>query len=183
MSIGGQGFSIKYGYNEPPEIEVDNSHPPMTETELEDRAKYFARSIFGVPYNYKAQFVKDEDIHGGYGAITLSGEAYDDEHYVKIEIYEKMKSASYIMLDSTLIHELLHYYLWYLGLDDGDSSRDFITRANKLGICVNDDSTWSEEKKRWLRAEFDKTKMEAFESAYQQFKADGKFVCIEGDWR
>ena len=49
----------------------------------------------------------------------------------------------------TLLHELCHYYCWYIGLDHHDNDRQFLETCKRLGIPTNYDFEWVGG--RWVR--------------------------------
>ncbi|ADL36034.1 hypothetical protein bpr_II095 (plasmid) [Butyrivibrio proteoclasticus B316] len=69
---------------------------------------------------------------------------------LKIQIAPDLKEDKE-MLVITLIHELCHYYCWYVGLDHHDKDEQFLGELKKLGIPSNYDFEWIN--KKWVRPE------------------------------
>ncbi len=67
---------------------------------------------------------------------------------IKIQIDKNLQKDP-VQLVMTLLHELCHYYCWYLGFDDGDEDEDFIRECHKRGIASNYDYVWVN--KQWVR--------------------------------
>ncbi len=51
----------------------------------------------------------------------------------------------------TLLHELCHYYCWYVGLFHHDDDRQFLDMCKKLGVPSNYDFEWVD--KKWVYPE------------------------------
>ncbi len=50
---------------------------------------------------------------------------------------------------AVLIHELLHYYLWYTGYEYHDESRDFLDKCKEMGLPDNY-TKWQYKDGRWI---------------------------------
>lgn len=66
-------------------------------------------------------------------------------------------------LMSTLLHELLHYYLWFIGHDHHDEDIEFCNECQRLGIPTNYDRTWNGHK--WVHS-YDYTLMDPYIEMY-----------------
>ncbi len=71
------------------------------------------------------------------------------------------------LLVGTLLHELLHYYCWYLGYGHGDSCEDFNRIAKEMEIPLNTDHIF--EGGKWEDS-FDYSKMDRYIGAYKEFR-------------
>lgn len=54
-------------------------------------------------------------------------------------------------LVAVMMHELAHYYCWYVGYDYSDESSEFLAFLKERGLPTNyDDYAWDREEKRWV---------------------------------
>lgn len=65
----------------------------------------------------------------------------------------------------TLLHELCHYYCWYLGYGYHDTDRDFLDTCKKLGIETNYDFKWNGHE--WTRPEYYRRSAENYLRMYE----------------
>ncbi len=78
---------------------------------------------------------------------------------ISIRINAKCADSARCLV-STLIHELIHYYCWYIGLEYHDHSKDFIKMCKKMDIPDNySNHEWIEG--RW-KDTFDYTKIDKY---------------------
>lgn len=66
----------------------------------------------------------------------------------KIQINRNLKK-DLRKLTSVLIHELLHYYLWYIGWEYHDNSKDFLDKCKEMELPTNY-TDWVYKDGRWV---------------------------------
>ena len=54
-----------------------------------------------------------------------------------------------LLVVGTLLHELTHYYCWYLGFDYHDGNRQFEEKLKEFGFPSNFDRKFNKETKEW----------------------------------
>lgn len=54
-----------------------------------------------------------------------------------------------LVVVGTLLHELTHYYCWYLGYDYSDGDRQFEKKLKEFGFPSNFDRKFNKETKEW----------------------------------
>ena len=123
-------------------------------------------------------------------SIDEDEEYYEDSFYgtgregqACIRIWEGLKRASRLLLDSVLIHELLHFYLWYRGLPHEDWTPEFESRLKMLGASGRYNRKFSQSEKKWKYGEFDRTKLQKYEDAFQAYLNSGESAEFYGEWR
>lgn len=118
----------------------------ISEKGLKDRAKFYCETLFHVPLKIDVRFFEEEEERmtalgffratNDYGSlIPLEGDDADEDFFIGIN--SKIATNREHVLTDTLLHELLHYALWYRGGEYGDKDEDFIQNAKKLGISNN----------------------------------------------
>lgn len=150
----------------------------ISEEELNDRAKFFSKYILGLAYKYDVRYVESEDQYGietaFYGCFCPKCEAYEDFDegldgpMCHIEINESL-SGNVLELNNTLLHELVHYKLWYLGYDYDDEDRQFKDELKKYHISSNSDHTYSKTRGKYIEI-IDKKHLMEYENMYQKYK-------------
>lgn len=127
----------------------------MRRGELKDRAKFFSEKLLGLPYNYEVRFAsrKDEDDFEIKFSDDVRGLFYGDGHGlpdddVLILIAPCLKKDMHV-LNAVLIHELIHYKLWYFGYPSTDSTLEFRHEAEKYMVVW--DKYFDKKKKKWYR--------------------------------
>lgn len=162
----------------------------MTNRQAEDRAKFFANYLFDFTSVPEIEVVtqkeifeileeqmletgvieKFEDAPSGMFFHTEYGYGDDDECTIYIN---KAKCKTVEQFNGTLIHELLHYVLWWQGYDSDDGEKDFEDGLKKLGLASNYDLQWDENKKCSKRPN-DSVKLAEYETAYQEYLKEKK---------
>lgn len=148
----------------------------ILETELEDRAKFFCKTLFGMELKIPITFfegsndfadVFNNNVCGAFCVDNDDG-SITDGCYIMIN---QSQIESIYRLDNTIIHELIHYYLWYIGYGYGDTEPDFLKKAKELGISNNYEFRYD------IRDEYgrgtkncDYEKLERYEQMYQNRK-------------
>lgn len=172
----------------------------MTLTEATQRAKFFANYLFGFNIIPPIQLVTDEEMEE-----YMEARAKDDQIFKKRSspingcfccsdlgtsvvddcfIYINKTMCNTIeQFNSTCIHELLHYVLWWQGLDYEDGCHTFESKLKELGLSSNYDMEWIDG--RYIRKVGDLDKIHAYEAAYQDsLKKSAKIIekecCICG---
>lgn len=154
----------------------------INEKELNDRAAFFCEKLFGIKLLIPVKFfhgvdeymdVLNNNVKGMFRASNDEGSLSGDES-CDIIINDNLVKASFGNindLNDTLIHELTHYYLWFMGYDSEDDSKDFIDKLNELGVSNNYDLRYD------IRDEFgcgtkkcDYDKLQQYENMYQEYK-------------
>lgn len=174
---------------DPPIYSKDYTHMPITNYELANRAKFFSKALFGVEFKGSICFENNEYLNGASGKFypgidswddRFDQEEYEDYKEASILLYESLAESTYINLNNVLIHELLHFYLWYIGYNYGDGSSEFINKARQLGVCRNYDHKWNDEEKKWEQSDISEEKLQSYEDAYQEYVKTNKINHI--DW-
>ena len=93
-------------------------------------------------------------------------EILGDESLTCIEISTEFKNRPTYELINTIIHELIHYKLWYTGHDSKDTDPEFIEECHRLGICSNFDNEWDPVKKVYKR-KYNIEKLTEYEEMYK----------------
>lgn len=124
----------------------------VDEDELKERAKFFSKYILGIPFEYDIIYVDPEDESGAevifYGAFVSTGEAYeyDDElgefKDCHIEI-NRCLDSDVLRLNNVLLHELIHFKLWYLGYDYHDNETQFNETLKKYHVSSSSDKKYN----------------------------------------
>lgn len=65
-----------------------------------------------------------------------------------------------------LLHELVHYYCWYIGYDHSDGSHAFENKLAELGLPSNYENMFNKETKEWEDI-FDYSKMQNYYNEYR----------------
>lgn len=144
--------------------------------ELQDRALYFSKYILGLRFNFDIGYIPEYDEFGN--SIQLLGrfihdkESYiteddQDEVYCEIEINETL-SNDVLRLNDTLLHELIHFKLWYMGYDSQDGDKQFEDELKRYHISSNYSNTFDKKTRKWLD-KIDKEYMQKYEDMYQEY--------------
>ncbi len=105
--------------------------------------------------------------HPVLGFFTHSGLGVDhkkDGHIVLNESLLKTEDE----ITQTLIHELLHFSLWWQGYDSNDGSPDFENRLKELGLPSDYDITWDDDG-NCMRKLANREKMASYIGAYHEY--------------
>ncbi len=79
-------------------------------------------------------------------------------------VIRRCQARDALRLTGTLLHELLHYYCWYIGLDHHDGDRDFEDLCREMGLSSNfRDWVWKDGK--W-KSVFDYSHVEEYLRMY-----------------
>ena len=140
--------------------------------DLQLRAKFFSENILGLKFYYDIHYAdyKEDENSIAYicGGIFCDGDDCPDNAY--IEIREEYKDLPKHILNNAIIHELIHYKLWYLGYPYDDNDKEFIDECHKYGICSNYDKIFDEKKKKY-NFDYKLDILETYKQQYQNYKA------------
>ena len=174
----------------------------ISEKELQSRAEFFSKHLFGIKYRgnifYVSKTVEDDytgkEIKNPYlGSFCHNDDPWDldldtddygdcsqyDEYleYIPayancdIEISDKLAN-DVLRLNDVLLHELIHFILWYQGLDYMDGQKQFEDTLKKYGITSNYGSVFNTVTKKW-EYEIDTNQMQKYEDMYQDYIKKG----------
>ena len=159
---GMAGFYLKTIFGGIPEIDIDFDE----DSDIPDDAL----GTFILQKNPDYNPDTDELNKEYHGYVDLgNGVGYDDGELpwtnvlnkpVPMIRIRKSLGTDIVELTITLLHELCHYYCWYLGYEHGDKDSDFIDLCNRLGIATNYDHVW--DGRRWILPKFYKLKAIAY---------------------
>lgn len=110
----------------------------VSNTELIDRANFFCKNLFGLPFNLPVQFMENEPgtVVGGVFSHKRDEEGDYEGTTGAIEINERFRHNP-LKLNDVLLHELTHYKCWFTGLDHKDGTKDFEEELKKFHITSN----------------------------------------------
>lgn len=117
-----QGICGCFGLHENEEYDLDKEDPEMAEL-LRNSSEYKVR--------YRE--------YGGIGYTSSYDPEYTDvlhkpEPYIILNETIKRNKK---MITSVLLHELVHYWCWYLGYDHHDGDKQFENKIKELGLRSN----------------------------------------------
>lgn len=121
-------------------IEANNEY------DIEEEDPTYAQLLEEAP-EYKTRDYEKEN-------LTISGittPSYTDpacHPILSIVISNTIKKNELIVV-GTLLHELTHYYCWYLGFDYHDGNRQFEMKLREFGFPSNFDRNFNKETKEW----------------------------------
>lgn len=172
----------------------------ISEQDLEKRAEFFSKHLFGIKYTGEISFVpstfhddytgdeKNENYLGAFlhhensWDIDLDDEDYGVPHEYEdeinlesksniedcaIEINEKL-ADDVLRLNDVLLHELIHFVLWYQGLDHMDGAKQFEDTLKKYDISSNYRAKFNKQKRKW-EFDVDIEQMKVYEDMYQNY--------------
>lgn len=156
----------------------------MNKKEATNRAKFFSEYLFGLKAVPPIELLSDKKmeefmeerakdnqifqrrscpINGCFLCDEVGTSVQDDCNiYINTSVCNTIEQ-----FNSTLIHELTHYALWWQGLEYRDGEKDFERKLKELGLTSNYDSTWVDGKR--VRKVGDLDKINSYEEAYQEF--------------
>ena len=148
----------------------------MIRGELKKRAEFFSKNLLGLPYMYEVRFATKEDskeLGVCFSVNNVRGCFYGEGYggrcgCVTILIAPGLK-RDLPELNAVLIHELLHFKLWYLGYPSEDNTLEFRHEAEKLMVVW--DKRFDKEKRKWLRIETEEQRKRfcEYEQMFQDF--------------
>ncbi|MCR5238106.1 MAG: hypothetical protein K6E34_12995 [Lachnospiraceae bacterium] len=100
------------------------------------RSRYISLEIFGMAAGYTEY---EDDVP--YMDPLMHPE-------LSIKISPEIKKDP-LKITATLMHELAHYYCWYVGYDYDDDSLEFIRFLKDRDLPTNHDFIWNREDKAW----------------------------------
>ena len=149
----------------------------ITDNELYDRAMFFAKNILHIETDYLTDvvFMSGYDAYGNeipvLGAFRYNGESYlgdnDEDDCIEcwIEINDTLATQP-LLLNNALLHELIHYKLWYLGYEYHDKDKQFLDELKKYHITSNFDGEFDKKTKQWQDA-IDEEQMQIYETMFR----------------
>ena len=74
-----------------------------------------------------------------------------------------------LLLFGVLLHELCHYYCWYVGYDFRDGTKDFEEILHKMDLPSNSEHKYNHKKHKW-EDDSDYTKIKKYYTDYRLYK-------------
>lgn len=145
----------------------------VSETELIDRANFFCKELFGLPFGLPVNFMENEP------GIVVGGvfsHDYDSEGENIIDDYKGTTGTISIndcyrnnplRLNNILLHELTHYKCWFTGLEHRDGDRDFEKELEKYHIISNYVIHYKKDGKTYDK-DYHLPWMQKYEDSYQE---------------
>ena len=151
--------------------------------EAKQRAKFFAEYLFNfktIPQielvsnqgmeNILKEWAQDHQVFERRSSPVLGLCMHADEGTSEVDdctIYINTTLCKTVdQFNSTLIHELLHYILWWQGYDSDDGEQEFESRLKALGLSSNYDVVY--EGKKRSKKPCDVSKLAEYEEAFQE---------------
>ncbi len=92
-------------------------------------------------YFYRTKYVYMGNGVGYYDNAEMSWQDVENAPERKIVINKNLRIDKRMVV-ATLLHELCHYYLWYIGRGYDDADKDFLELCHKMDIPTNYDHEW-----------------------------------------
>lgn len=155
----------------------------MNKKEATNRAKFFSEYLFGLKAVPPIELLSDKKMEEFMEECAKSSQVFQKRScpingcFVCEDVGTSVKDDCNIYINtticstieqfnSTLIHELTHYALWWQGRDYRDGEKDFESKLKELGLTSNFDSEWIDGKR--VRKVGDLDKLNSYEEAYQE---------------
>lgn len=115
-------------------------------------------------YGYRWKYIPFENELGGID-IGIDESWSDPINHPDVTILINYKLVDNTrMLVGTLLHELLHYYYWYIGRDYHDNDYDFLEKCKEMELPTNY-TDWEWKDKKWVET-FDYSKIDKYIQMY-----------------
>ncbi len=98
-------------------------------------------------YLYRKRYVETAPGVGYYKNHDFSWQDVENHPKVQIKINKSLQ-GDLRKLTAVLLHELCHYYLWYIGYDYHDNDGHFLSLCRKMGLPTNYDHRW--DGRKWV---------------------------------
>ena len=107
-----------------------------------------------------------------YGVPYYSEDEYDVDYKTNIEdcdieINEKL-ADDVLHLNDVLLHELIHFTLWYQGLDHKDGAKQFEDTLKEYNVSSNYGAVFNEKLRKW-EFNINREQMQKYEDMYQDY--------------
>ena len=114
-------------------------------------------------YLYRSNYKEIAPFVGYYTNVDPSWADYENHPKIRIDIAPEL-SDDLQKLTATLLHELSHYYLWYIGHDHHDNQKQFLDFCKKMDLPTNYRFKWIGN--RWVDT-YDYSKVDKYIKMYE----------------
>ena len=114
--------------------------------DLSEEDPVYAKLLEEAPEYRNRDFVQDNLTITRHNTPSFTDPACHPNIVIRISDSIKRKD---LVVVGTLLHELTHYYCWYLGFDYHDGNRQFEMKLREFGFPSNFDRNFNKETKEW----------------------------------